>query len=482
MRPGVEMFEQEQVLSVVEDGLETLATVGVMVENGEALALLKDAGQQERGGRIQISEELARRCLQSAPSSVRLYDRGGDLALDLGGRRVHFDPGSAALHILDGATGERRPATAEDARHLAWVTQACRHIQAQSTGLVPSDIPEDAADRYRLLVALRHCDRPVITGTFVKEGFAVMRALLSAVRGGDDNLRDKPLAIFDCCPSPPLKWSDLTAAALMDAARAGIPAELVSMPMAGATAPVTLREVVVQHCAESLSGVVLHQLACPGAPIIWGGAPAALDMRHGTTPMGAIETMMVDMAYAQVGRHLGLPTHGYMGPSDAKTNDWQAGMEAGTGLVLAALGGLNMVSGPGMLDFLLTMSLEKLLLDDQACGMALRLVRGIEARSTEPAPELLAQVAEREHMLAHPHTRKHFRQEFLFPSGLIDRGAHGEWEARGRPTAADMAHQQVEQILSEGNPAPLDPALDRELIRIIQDDAAAGGLGELKMV
>jgi len=478
------MFEQEQVLSVVEDGLQTLATVGVMVESEEALALLRAAGSgiRERQGRVLISESLVRRCLQGVPSSVKLYDRCGDLALDLGGRRVHFDPGSAALHVLDGATGERRPATAEDARNLAWVTQACTSIQAQSTGLVPSDIPEDVADRYRMMVALRHCDRPVITGTFVKEGFAVMHALLSAVRGGEQALREKPLAIIDCCPSPPLKWSDLCAQALMDAARAGLPAQMVSMPMAGATAPVTLREVVVQHCAESLSGVVIHQLACPGAPLIWGGAPAALDMRHGTTPMGAIETMMVDMAYAQVGRHLGLPTHGYMGPSDAKTNDWQAGMEAGAGLVLAALGGLNMISGPGMLDFLLTMSLEKLLLDDQACGMALRLVRGIEARSEVPAPELMAQVAERDHFLSHPHTRKHFRQEYLFPSGLIDRGAHGEWEGRGRKTAADMAHDQVEQILEKGNPAPLDPALDRELIRIIQDDAEAGGLGELKIV
>ena len=482
MRPSVVMLETEQLQGVVDDALRTLETVGVMVENSEAKGLLRGAGQQEREGRFLLTEALVVKSLESAPPSVRLYDRAGDLALDLGGRRVHFDPGSAALYILDGEQGERRLATARDARHLAWVTQACRHIQAQSTGLVPSDIPGDLADRYRLFVALRHCDRPVITGTFVKAGFAVMRALLSAVRGGDQALRDQPLAIFDCCPSPPLRWSDLTSQALMDAARAGIPAELVSMPMAGATAPVTLREVVVQHCAESLSGVVIHQLACPGAPIIWGGAPAALDMRHGTTPMGAIETMMVDMTYTQVGRHLNLPTHAYMGGSEAKTNDWQAGMEAGTGLVLAALAGVNMVSGPGMLDYLLCQSLEKLLLDDQACGMALRLVRGIEQRSTVPAPELLAEVVRRDHFLSHPHTREHFRHELFFPSALIDRGSHGEWQTRGSPTAADMAHEQVKEILAAGNPAPLDPSLDRQLADIIQADANAGGFGELPVV
>ena len=482
MRPGVAMLDEPRILGVVDDALRTLESVGVMVENEAALALLRDAGQQERAGRVLLSQALVSRSLERAPSTVKLYDRAGALALELGERRVHFDPGSAALYILDAERGERRLALAADARHLAWVTQACSHIQAQSTGLVPSDIPGGVADRYRLFVALRHCHRPVVTGTFVKEGFAVMRALLSAVRGGDQALRDRPLAIFDCCPSPPLRWSDLTCQALMDAARAGIPAELVSMPMAGATAPVTLREVVVQHCAESLSGLVIHQLACPGAPIIWGGAPAALDMRHGTTPMGAMETMMVDMANAQVGRHLDLPTHAYMGGSEAKTNDWQAGMEAGMGLALGALAGVNLIAGPGMLDYLLCQSLEKLLLDDQACGMALRLVRGIEQRSSVPTPELLAQVVGRDHFLSHPHTRQHFRQELFFPSPLIDRGSHGEWETRGRPTAADMAHEQVKEILAAGNPAPLDPALDREMVDIIQKDADALGLGELLIV
>ena len=84
--------------------------------------------------------------------------------------------------------------------------------------------------------------------------------------------------------------------ALLDLARAGVPAELISMPLAGATAPVTLVGSVVQHAAESISGIVIHQLANPGAPIVWGGAPAIFDMRTGTTPMGAIETAMLNVA------------------------------------------------------------------------------------------------------------------------------------------------------------------------------------------
>jgi trimethylamine--corrinoid protein Co-methyltransferase len=177
------------------------------------------------------------------------------------------------------------------------------------------------------------------------------------------------------------------------------------MPLTGATSPVSLREAIVQHCAESLSGVVLHQLVRPGAPIIYGGAPSAFDMRHGTTSMGAIETMMICVGYAQVGKHLRLPTHGYLALSDAKSPDYQAGLESGVGAVLAALAGINMVSGVGILDYILTQSLEKLVLDHEACAMALRLSRGI-ARSGDDPVELIAEVVRRGEFLSHEHRRR----------------------------------------------------------------------------
>src|SRR5438094_6541452 len=113
----------------------------------------------------------------------------------------------------------------------------------------------------------------------------------------------EPRAVFDVCPSPPLNWSEFASQNMVELARAGVPAEIVSMPMAGATAPVTLAGSVVQHAAECISGITIHQLAAPGAPIVWGGAPAIFDMRTGTTPMGAIETVMLDLACSQVGKH-----------------------------------------------------------------------------------------------------------------------------------------------------------------------------------
>ena len=135
---------------------------------------------------------------------------------------------------------------------------------------------------------------------------------------------------------------------------------------------------------------MISQLANPATPILYGGSPAIFDVRYETTPMGAIETQMVDCATNEIGKRLGLPTQAYIGLSGSKQLDAQAGLESSSGAVLAALSGINSVSGPGMLDFESCLSLEKLLLDDQACGMALRLVEGVGIGSAEEGPALLA--------------------------------------------------------------------------------------------
>ena len=476
MTPKMNLLSPNDTERIVEQAIRGLGTTGVLVENDQALALLVGAGQRIDNGRVWLTETVIRNALSTAPSDVIVYDRQGQPGLDLGGDRVHFDPGSAAVYILDPKTRRHRQPTTQDCAHLAWVTQACKHIAAQSTGLVPADVPPVMGDRIRLFIALANSTKPVITGTFSKDAFNVMRDMLIAVRGSAEALRDKPLAIFDCCPTPPLKWSDLTCQAVIDCAGAGIPVQFISMPLGGATAPVTLREMVVQHCAETLSGIVIHQLAKPGAPLIYGGCPSAFDMRHGTTPIGAIETMMVDVAYSQVGKHLGLPTHAYMALSDAKTPDWQAGAETAMGAILAVQAGINLVSGPGILDFIKCQSLEKLVLDNEACGAALRWAKGISQDSADSAVELLGMVVEEGQFLGNRHTRKNFRKELSFPGPTIDRSSYDDWERRGAVDAHDVAAAEVQRILDKGNPVPLADDVQGELDRLIGEEQARLGL------
>lgn len=480
-RPKLELLEPATVTRIVDESVEIIKRVGVFVENQEGLQLLGDAGAKvdPQQNRVYIPQDLVEKCLQTVPSHIQVFDRDGQLGLDLREDQVYFDPGSAALRIFDLDLGKPREAVTADLVSLARLVEELPNFKAQSTALISSDVPEEMADRYRLYIALLHCTKPVVTGTFAKEGFSIMRDMLAAVRGGENHLRERPLAIFDCCPSPPLKWSDLTCQSLIDCARSGIPAELVSMPLTGATSPVTLAGAVVQHTAENLSGIVIHQLAQAGAPIIYGGSPSCFDMRKGTSPMGALETMMIDLAYSQVGKHLGLPTHAYMALSDAKSLDAQAGLESGMGAILAALAGINVVSGPGMLDFESCQSLEKLVMDNEICGMAYRLVDGIALREEPLALHILKKIGQMDHFLTDPHTLKWFKQEAYFPGPTIDRGTLGEWEQSGRFTAAQRAHQQVEKILAEAKAKLPKDEVTKELEKIILADAKKCGMEQL---
>ena len=479
-RPKVELLSKRFVEKIVGEALALLEKQGVFVENAEAMELLWSAGQRidRTGKRVFIKSDLVDESVSSAPAVIRLYDRSGRQRFVVGRDEVHFDPGSAAVSLLDHAIQAERKAVTADVVKFVRLSDALPHFHFQSTGLVSSDVPNEIADVYRLYIALHFSAKPVITGTFRVEGFEPMAEMLAAVRGGADKLAEKPLAIFDACPSPPLKWSNLTAQSLIDAARAGIPSELISMGLTGATSPVTIAGTLVQHVAENLSGVVITQLAKEGAPVIFGGSPAGFDMRHGTTPMGAVETMMIDAAYVQIGKSLGLPTHAYMGLSDSKVNDAQAGFETGMGAVLAALAGVNVVSGPGMLNFESTQSLEKLVIDNEICGMAYRLIQGIAQRDEPLALGLFEGFEIGTQFLTMPHTRKWYRVEQTFPV-VTDRETYDGWAALGKKTIAERASEEAARLLKPAVENLPRRSVRQQLKKIIQDEAEKAGFRDL---
>ena len=476
-KPKLELLSKALVEQIVDEGLTLLERHGVLVENAEALDLLAcaGAGVDRETGRVRMGRKLVLDSLATTPSVITLYDRAGSRAFTVGGDEVHFDPGSAAVTLLDHDTGTERKASTADLVAFTKLVETLDHIHFQSTGLIAYDVPSPVADGFRLYAGLCLSEKPFVTGTFRVEGFRPMKDLLAAVRGGEKGLRDKPLAIFDACPSPPLKWSNLTTQSLIDAARAGIPSELISMGMTGATSPTTIAGTLVQHVAETLSGVVICQLAGRGAPVIFGGSPSSFDMRKGTTPMGAIETMMIDAAYTQIGKFLKMPTHAYMALSDAKINDPQAGFETALGAVLGALAGVNVISGPGMLDFESSMSLEKLVIDDGICAMVYRLLDGIVQRDDPIALGVFEGFTPGMSFLTHPHTRRWYRTEHI-PAGLVDRDPYEAWVTAGRTSIVDKAHADVARRLTAYAAPPLDKAVRRELDGIMAAYGRASGV------
>ena len=476
LRPTVSMLSQQFVEKIVGEAYEVLQQTGIFVENTTAVELLRAAGTRidPSSKRVYISGRIVDQALSTAPHSITMYDDTGKKSFLVGGDEVHFDPGSAALKIFDHSTqSERKPVT-KDLAQFSSLVQRLENFDFQSTGLISSDVPEKIADCHRLLIGLQCCSKPIVTGLFVVEGFRPMYEMLKTVRGGSEELRKMPLAIFDACPSPPLKWSNLTTQSLIDCARAGIPSELVSMPLTGATAPATLAGALVQLTAENLAGVVITQLASPGAPVIFGGSPSCFDMHTANPPMGAIETMMIDSAYSQIGKWLGLPVHAYIGLSDSKCVDAQAGLETGIGAVLGALSGINVISGGGMMDYESAQSLEKLVIDNDICGMAYRLIQGIAQRDEPIAVDLLSELASDGDFMTHPHTLQWHLLEQKY-SHVINRDGYDQWVQSGKLTLADRSSRRVKELLGEERAEVLSPDKKECLRRIFDSHSKSLG-------
>lgn len=480
-RPTINFLEDNLIEKIIFEARELLCKLGITLHNKDFLEVLSGYGAtiDQDKNHVKFTNDIIDKALGSTPASFKLFDVLGNETHDFSGNNSYFTPGSAAINVLDNKTNEiRRPNTA-DFINFSKLMSGLKNIASTSTSFVPADVTEKISDSYRLYLSLLYCEKPVVTGAFTIGAFEIMKDLQLAVRGTEEELALKPLTIFSCCPTSPLKFSDVTSQNVVDCARYGIPVEFISMPLSGFMAPVTLVGSLIQHTAETISGIIISQLTKPGAPILYGGSPAIFDMRYETTPMGAVETMMIDCAYSEIGKFLGFPTQAYISLSDSKRLDAQAGLESSMGATLAVLSGINNISGPGMLDFENCMSLQKLILDNEICGMTLRMARGIEPKEDFPSIPLFQELLKEKHLLISKHTRKYIREEHYFPGKVIDRANLSRWEEEGSTSLTDRANMEIDRLLDDYQPSGLSDDIKKELTNRMEGEARLHGMVKL---
>ncbi|MBN1464450.1 trimethylamine methyltransferase family protein [candidate division KSB1 bacterium] len=481
MRPALAFLNGVLIERIISEAIDVLCKLGVELHNENVLSLLSDFGAQvdKSQQRVLFKPDLIEKSLRTAARPFKLFNVLGNETHFFVDNNVYFTPGSAAIHLLDYDSKEMRRPNTQDYMTYAKIVSQLDNIASQSTAFIPADVPDGISDSYRLFLSLLYCEKPVVTGTFTVDSFAVMRDFQVAVRGSVQSLKEKPLTIFSACPTSPLKWSDVTSQNVVDCALHGIPVEFIAMPLSGFMAPVSKVGTLVQHTAETLSGIVISQLASPGAPVLYGGSPAIFDLRYETTPMGAIETMMLDCGYNEIGKHLDIPTQAYISLSDAKLLDAQAGLESGIGAALAVLSGINNIAGPGMLNFENCQSLEKLVLDNEICGMTLQLAKGIEPKEDIPAMALFQELLAEGHLLIADHTRRYVHEEILFPGPVIDRANASRWRDEGAKTLVERAHAAVSDLVERYQPSRLADDVKNELIELMEREARRYGQDHL---
>ncbi len=482
MRPILKVVDDDLRARIVTEAKRILAEIGIEVRGKELRARLLEHGleQDPASGRIRLTPEVVDHAIASAPSAFTLYDRDGNAHANLGGDRVHFVPGSSGLQILDHGANETRLAKTVDFVKYVRLTDRLEHIAYLATAFSTDDIEAGVSDAWRLYLCLTNSLKPVVSGAFTEHGVPRMGEMMQLFRTDRADLAARPMSIFTITATGFFRYGEDSCQNLLDCAAYGIPIEIVPVTLMGLIAPVTLVGATTFHVADVLAGLTMAQIVRPGAPVLFGGAPATFHMKAASSPMAAIEAQHLDVAYADVAKSLGLPTQGYMALSDAKVLDAQAGAETFASALLAALVGMNSVSGPGMLDYVLVFSLEKLVFDNELCGQALHFVRDLKPLEDVPAVDLARRLLEDQHLLTAEHTLKYWPRELYLPDATVDRYTREDWLKHGSVPLADRAHREMNRKLTQYTPVETDPRVDAELRRLIE--SGMGGNASLPEV
>ncbi len=471
MRPTIQVLPDELIPQVLREAKRILAEIGVDVRGAGLRERLLDMGLKAEGadGRLLFPPHIVDQAIASAPHTFTLYDRDGRAHAQLGGDNVHFVPGSSGLKVLDYKTGQTRLANTADFVEYVRLCDGLEHIAYLATAFSTNDdIEAQVSDAWRLYLCLTNSRKPMVSGAFTEHGVPRMAEMMQLFRQDKMDLIARPMSIFTITATGFFRYGEDSCQNLLDCVEWGIPIEIVPVTLMGLIAPVTLVGATVFHVADVLAGLTMVQIVKPGTPVLFGGAPAAFHMQTAVAPMAAIESLKLNVAYVQVAKSLNLPTQAYMALSEGKFVDAQAGAETFGSALLAALAGVNSVSGPGMLDYVLTFSLEKLVADNEWCGQALHFVRQTQVMDDLPTLDLARELLAEQHLITAAHTLTHWPQELYLTKPTTDRTNRETWQKLGGHTFEQRAKLEVVERLAKYEPVETDTAVLAEMQRLIK--------------
>jgi trimethylamine---corrinoid protein Co-methyltransferase len=308
---GLCMFTEDQLNEIHWATLDVLQNYGVGVYCDQALDIFEEGGAivDREKQHVRIPSHLVEDAIHSAPSTVLMAGRTPEYDVTLQGGRVGFTSFGAGVMVVDPFTGEYRESNKQDVANTALACDAMENVDVYSSAVVArdQDLAGDLNEAEAFLTnTSKHCHHIDLTGGHGARKFFEMAA---AIVGGMDELRRRPLVSALVCPTSPLELHTHTAEIIIECAKAGVPINVLSMAMSGASAPVTVGGTLVTHNAEVLSGIVLNQLTARGAPVIYGSSTTTFDMTYATAPVGAPELGMISAGVVALSRKYMLPSY-----------------------------------------------------------------------------------------------------------------------------------------------------------------------------
>jgi len=444
---------EESIRKIHHTAMRVIEEVGFEVNSESALKLFEGAGARvDRGKQLaRLPRERVMELIETAPSEINLCGRDEKHDILLGGKRVYTGTGGTALYIYHPDTGQKQLATLNDLKRIARLVDGLDNIHLFMLPTYPSELPVEQVDVNRFFAGLDNTTKHVMGGVYTLDGVKQVIRMAEIVSGSSESLRRRPLVSMIACSISPLKMDKEYGDLLVTIAGAGIPLVCPAEPLCGATSPVTLAGNLVIQTVDSLMGVMLTQIINPGSPVIFGSVASSTDLRDLKYLAGSVEMGLLNAAGAQMAHFYKLPFYATGGMTDSKVLDSQSGYESAISGLLCALAGANFIhDAAGLMEFALTVSYEKFVIDNEILGMVMRAVEGIKVNDETLAFDLIKQVGPGGNFVTAKHTRRLMRSEHYQPS-LSDRNSRQDWEAKGERLTWQRAAERVEEIMSDRN-------------------------------
>ena len=468
-RPGIaaslyKPLSESDVEKVAGAALRVLEESGMQVFTETGREALRQAGAavDESTCTVKFPRAMVEDAVASNPSSITLHSRDGNTDCVLEKNRVHYGTGGTAIYVHDPDTGERRPSTVADVILNARFVEALENIHLFTINVFPNDVENrDHIDVNRFFHAFDHTRKHVMGGIYSMQGCRDVVEMAETIAGGAEALRERPFVSFITLIISPFKidghYGDMTCYL----ADRGLPVVVPTEPICGTTAPVTLAGNVLTHIAETLGGIAMVQSVRKGAPGICGSVGSITNLRTMDHVGGAIERAMINAAVSQMAQHFEIPLYSTGGTTDAKAVDIQAAYESAMSSLLVAMSGANYIHDiAGLMETDLTVSYEKLVMDNEILGMCQRVLRGVEVSDETLATDLIVAKGPGCDYLTEEHTLEYMRGEFFDPQlanrekreqtgpadDALSRSAGFVERLRGSPAESKLAPSARESI------------------------------------
>lgn len=464
----LDILNRDELHKIDLTTMKILETVGLEMHDKRALKILDEAGAMVdyNKKKVKIPEYLVRDCIKKAPSQFSTYGRRGIQRVKHGGDHINFICGLNSPNILDLENG-LRSTTLKDVEAGARLVDALDNIQVTYAMGTPQDVPLEMQLLHSFEATLRNTEKPIEVEVGSGEVLRYCFKMVSAVVGGEEEMKKRPVYSSTIEISSPLKFHKPQTDMLYESSIRGIPMKIISCPISGVSGPVTLAGALAQSNAEVLVGITLAQLINPSTPVIFETAPLSFDMRTALITFGSPETILMQVASLQLGHYYGLPTRSSGTGTNEEVPGVQAGYEKMLSGITVALAGSNGISNLGTIGSSSSISFVQAVVDDEMAGLITRFIRGFEVNHETLAFDVIRKVAvEGTNFLLEKHTREHFRKEHLIPR-LSNRLSRRDWEKAGAKEIREKAKERAKEIFKTHYPEPLDRDIGRELEKIL---------------